>query len=42
MLDLADTEVMHLHFKEELDGLRAYLEETQFKLDELNAMDFIP
>ena len=28
MLDLADTELMYLHFKEELDGLRGYLEET--------------
>ena len=40
--DLADAEVMHLHFKEELEGLKAYLEDTQFKLDELNAEDYSP
>ena len=37
---LADSEVVQLHFKEELDDLQQYLEETQFKLDELNADDF--
>lgn len=40
-LALADTEVMQLHFKEELDALHAYLDETQFKLDELCADDYI-
>lgn len=40
-LALADSEVMQLHFKEELDALHAYLEETQFKLDELCADDYI-
>lgn len=27
-LELADVEVMQLHFKEELEGLKAYLEQT--------------
>ena len=34
---LADAEVMQLHFTEEIEALIAYLDETQFKLDELNA-----
>ena len=34
---LADAEVMQLHFAEEIEALNAYIEETQFKLDELNA-----
>ena len=39
--ELADDEVMQLHFKEETEGLLKYIEDTQFRLDEINASDFI-
>ena len=40
-LDLVDNDVIRLHFGEELEGLQRYLEDTQFKLDELHADDYL-
>lgn len=39
--ELADQEVIQMHFKEEIEGLLRYIEDTQFKLDEINASDYI-
>mmetsp|Transcript_20713 Transcript_20713/g.27959 ORF Transcript_20713/g.27959 Transcript_20713/m.27959 type:complete len:243 (-) Transcript_20713:300-1028(-) len=40
-LDMVDNELIRLHFGEELLGLERYLEDTQFKLDELHASDYL-